>query len=100
MCFPESVTKVLLAVGAGEVGFIMRDAGDAERSGPGEPDLDLPRGPLMECLSRLFDEPKNPEEVPYTEDMARGFAVASSFPPCDTRLGLACASIEGNVSKR
>lgn len=87
-------------VGASEVGLSMRVAGDVERVGPGEPDFDLPKGPLMECLSRPFDEPKKPEEVPYTEDMARGFAVTSSFPPCDTRFGLACASMEGNVSNR
>lgn len=30
--------------------------------------------------------------------MARGFAEASSFPPCDTLLGIACASIEGSIS--
>lgn len=30
--------------------------------------------------------------------MARGFAEASSLPPCDTLLGIACASIEGSIS--
>lgn len=30
--------------------------------------------------------------------MARGFAAASSLPPCETRLGMACASMEGSIS--
>lgn len=82
MLLPESVTKVLLDFEAGCVGFSMRVAGEADRPGPGEPDLDLLKGPLAElCLSLEFELPRKPLELPYTEDIARGFAAASSLPP-------------------
>jgi hypothetical protein len=78
MRFPESVTNVLFA---GGVGLSMRVAGEADL-GPGEPDFDLPRGVFVElCLSLGFEDPRKPEVLPYTDDMARGFAAASSLPP-------------------
>jgi hypothetical protein len=81
MRFPESVTKVLFAGGAGGVGLSMRVAGDADL-GPGEPDFDLPRGVFVElCLSLGFEDPRKPDVLPYTDDMARGFAAVSSLPP-------------------
>jgi hypothetical protein len=79
--FPESVTKVLFDGGAGGVGLHMRVAGEADLPGPGDPDFDLPSGPFMElCRSLEFEDARKPA-LPYTDDIARGFAVASSFPP-------------------
>ena len=82
MRFPESVTKVLFEVGAGGVGLNMRVAGEADLPGPGDPDFDLPSGPFMElCLSFEFEDARKPAVLPYTDDIARGFTAASSFPP-------------------
>jgi hypothetical protein len=75
MRFPESVTNVLLEVGAGAVvGLRVRVPGDADRWGPGEPDFERAKGPFAELCRSLPEPPtKNPLEFPYTEDMARGF---------------------------
>lgn len=57
-----------------------RVRGDAERPCPGDPDFDLLYAPLIElCRSLGLPEARSPEDVPYTEDMARGLG-----PPCDT----------------
>ena len=82
MRLPESVTIVLLDAGADVVWLSMCTAGDADRPGPGEPDFDLPSGLLVEfCRSLPFDALIKPVELLYTDDMERGFPVASILPP-------------------
>jgi hypothetical protein len=74
MRFPESVTSVLLEVDAGAAeGLSVRIPGEAERWGPGDPDLDLTYGPVAELCRSLVGPPaKKPVEFPYTDDIARG----------------------------
>ncbi len=81
------------------LGLNERTAGDEERPGPGDSDMDLSNGPLGEWTCLLsFDEARNPGELLCTEDMARGFPLKSIFPPGNVVVGKACESMEGRVS--
>lgn len=98
MTFPESVTYLCgVGIRFKELVLSIRPPGDADLPGTGEPDFCLPRKPPNElCRSRSLGEASRPDDSPYTDDMARGLALF--LPPCETRLGMECASIVGSIS--